>query len=66
MFKTRKQFVDYFRTEVMPTVRMTEKSQGGGIDNPLRCETWNNLVDSMVTDRQLPRCATRWDNPFAK
>jgi len=64
MIRTRKEFIGYFRTEIMPGIREQEREQGFGADNPLRAETWNNLTDSMVKDRQLPRCALNWDNPF--
>lgn len=48
----------------MPGIRATEQKQGGGVDYPLRAETWNNTVDAMITDRQLPRSASHWNNPF--
>lgn len=59
-----KQFVEYFRTNVMPGIREQEAAQGGEIDNPLRAETWINLIDDLVTDRYLPRIAMNWSCPF--
>ena len=64
MIHTRKTFIAYFRETVMPDVRAREKEQGGGIDNPLRAESWNNLIDAMANGRELPPCARDWNNPF--
>lgn len=64
MIKTRKEFISYFRENYMPTVRKIEAVQGGGVDNPLRAEMWNNEIDALIKDRRLPRCAANWDNPF--
>lgn len=63
MIKTKAEFVKYFREEIMPSIKASEKEVGFP-DYPMRAEAWNNLTDSLVTDRQLPKAALNWDNPF--
>ena len=60
------EFTKCFRSDVMPKIRETERAQGGSADYPLRAETWNNMVDALVTDRELPRVALNWGCPFDK
>jgi len=45
--------VCYFENEVMPELRVIEARQSGGVDGPLRCETWNNWTDSLCKDGQI-------------
>jgi hypothetical protein len=45
--------VCYFENEMMPAIRAQEARQSGGVDNPLRCETWNNWTDSLCKDGQI-------------
>lgn len=60
---TKKDFAAMFRSEIMPMVRDQEKEWGGGVDGPLRRETWNNMVDSYMQDGVLPRSAGDWAHP---
>ncbi len=50
---THEQAVFIFEHQMMPDILMIEASQSGGPDNPLRCETWNNWIDSLCKSRQI-------------
>ena len=55
MKKLAKRQVDaMFRQDVMPAIRADEKARGGRKDIPMRCEEYNNFVDYLVSDGQLP------------
>ena len=45
--------VRHFEEEMMPRIRAIEATQSGNPDWPLRCETWNNWVDSLCKGRQI-------------
>jgi hypothetical protein len=62
---TRKEFIIYFRENILPEIKKQYETDGKP-DYPARAETWNNLTDAMVRDRELPKCALNWDNPFDK
>jgi len=59
---TRKEFIKYFRSEVLPGIRQHERKYmlSGRVDISLRYQTWNDLIDSLVTDKQLPEKALDW------
>ena len=63
MIKRKAEFVAFFRENVMPHVK-AEEAKLGHPDYPLRAEAWNNLTDSMVKGRELPKAALNWLNPF--
>ena len=53
---TKKQVDNIFITEVMPAIRKLESQYRTGRvtkDIPLRCEEYNNFVDSLSKDRQI-------------
>ena len=62
MIRTKREFEKYFRAEILPAIR-AEYEQDGRIDYPARRETWNNLVDAMAQDREIPRHAD-WICPW--
>lgn len=57
--KLTKAQVDYtFKTEILPLIRDQEKAFSTGrhsIDVLMRCEEYNNFVDSLQNDGQLTR-----------
>jgi hypothetical protein len=57
--KLTKAQVDYiFRTEILPIIRDQEKAFSRGrhsIDVLMRCEEYNNFVDSLQKDGQLTK-----------
>jgi hypothetical protein len=62
MIKTKTEFTRYFRAEILPIIR--ERYEADGMrDLPARREAWNDTIDAMVKDRQLPRCAVDWVCP---
>ena len=63
MAKTKKEYLRYFRSEVLPLIR-EQFEQDGRIDRPARRETWNNDIDALVEDRQLPKHAIDWTCPW--
>jgi len=64
--KTKKEFESYFRQEVLPELQKMEKECFGktSIDYPLRREEWNNLIDRLVDEKQLPKKALDWSCPW--
>lgn len=58
---------DHFRRmfddEVVPEIK-NRYERDGQIDYPARREAWNNMVDSMVKDGQLPGEAESWESPY--
>ena len=61
--RTKKEYEKYFRTEVLPFIR-EQFEQDKRIDYPARRETWNNDIDALVRDRQLPQRAIDWVCPW--
>jgi len=59
--KTKKEFQDFFKTEILP--HLGEKP-GPGIDRPMRREAWNNTIDGMLRDGELPKRAEEWACPW--
>lgn len=56
------QFEAFYREEVLPgIVRMYERD--GRPDYAARREAWNDTVDSMVRDGELPDSAMDWSLP---
>ena len=43
----------YFVENILPSIRITEASQGGGIDLPLRRESWNNWTDALCKNGEI-------------
>lgn len=66
--KTKKQFEVFFRAEILPDLKSQEREWQGkvnaSIDYPLRREAWNNLIDSMIKERELPAYAENWCAPW--
>jgi len=64
--RTKKDFLKFFRAEILPEIQKMEKEYFGrpSIDHPLRREEWNNIIDAMVTDRELPKHAIEWSCPW--
>lgn len=63
----KKDFEKYFRENELPLIIEQEKKYQGTkhyIDYPLRREWWNNLIDSLQKDNQLPRNADNWCCPW--
>jgi len=58
---TKKNFEKIFRREYLPMIRREESR---GIDYPLRRESWNNLIDALVKDGDLPGKANDWVCPW--
>jgi hypothetical protein len=63
MARTKKEYLRYFRSEVLPLIR-EQYEQDGCIDYPARREAWNNDIDCLVRDRQLPQRAIDWVCPW--
>lgn len=59
---TKKEVVRLFNTEILPAVR-ARYEQDGIPDWPARREEWNNYVDSLIKDGQVPRSADGWSGP---
>jgi len=62
--KTKKEFLEYFKAEFLPEIKKQENEFQPGIDRPMRREAWNNLIDSYLRDRMLPRIAENWCCPW--
>jgi len=59
---TYEQFEAFYREEILPgVVRMYERN--GRPDYPARREAWNDTVDMMVQDGDLPAEAEDWALP---
>ena len=54
---------DYFKECYMPCIRTKEAEQSGGVDKPRRRTDWNDYIDAMVKDNQLPEAAYDWVTP---
>lgn len=63
MMKTKKEFLDWFRSEILPEVK-AQFEQDNRIDYPARRESWINLIDSMIQDNELPKKAENWSCPW--
>jgi hypothetical protein len=64
MIKTKKEALTCFKRDCLFWIEEQEKEWGCGVDKIYRREVWNNWVDSMLKDRQLPKRAIEWSNPF--
>lgn len=65
--KTKKEFEQYFRLEILPSIKAKESEYKTGrysVDLPMRREAWNNLIDCMVKDNQLPKRSIDWECPW--
>lgn len=65
--KTKKQFEAYFRSIDLVEIRRQERRYKTGrfsIDYPMRREAWNNLIDYLLKDNQLPVRAEDWISPW--
>jgi len=62
--RTKKEFEKYFKQEVLPAIRKEEQKYGPGIDRPMRREEWNNIIDMMIKDGELPARAGDWCCPW--
>lgn len=64
---TKAQVDRIFREDVMPIIRTKEKEYKRGrcsVDVPMRCEAYNDFVDSLCEDGQLTRYqANTYDIP---
>lgn len=63
MFRTKKEFLEFFKEEYLPYIREKEKEYGR-VDRIMRYEEWNNAVDFYIKDKMLPKKAYDWSNPF--
>jgi hypothetical protein len=63
MARTKKEYLRYFKSEVLPFIR-EQYEQDRRVDYTARRETWNNDIDSLVRDRQLPQRAINWVCPW--
>jgi hypothetical protein len=61
--KTKKEYMQYFKENILPHIK-AEYEQDGRIDYPARREAWNNDIDCLVRDRQLPQRAIDWVCPW--
>lgn len=67
MCKTKKEFEKYFRSEILPFIKAEESKyvvNRFSVDYPMRREEWNNLIDILIKDRQLPQYAENWCAPW--
>jgi len=64
MIRTKKEFEKFFRQEVLPFIRAEENKYRPGVDRPMRREEWNNTIDAMVQDGELPERACDWVSPW--
>lgn len=64
----RRDFIAWFRENVLPYVREQEQqypdSRGRTLDVPMRREEWNNTIDHLVREGELPRRAEDWSAPW--
>ena len=63
MFRTKKEFEKWFRQECLPGIRQKFELDGR-VDYIARRTDWINLVDMMVTNKELPKRALEWDPPW--
>ena len=61
--QTKKDFEKFFRAEILPEIR-EQYERDNRIDCPARREAWNNIIDAMVTDNELPKRAINWSCPW--
>lgn len=64
MKMTKKQVEADFRTNFLPYIRDVEKQQGDGRkDSIMRREEWNNYVDMLAEDGDIPESGREWTCP---
>lgn len=49
---TRRDAESIFRSEILSSIKRTEKERGG-IDYPMRCEAWCNFTDSLCKEGEI-------------
>lgn len=64
MMRTKKEFLKFYRAEILPSVRKEYESLDNRVDAIARREAWNNVIDYLVQDRELPKRALEWDCPW--
>lgn len=64
--KIKKEFLDYFRMEILPDIRREERQykKENQIDYLIRYCAWRDLVGNLVAKKQLPERALDWSNPY--
>ena len=61
---TKKDVERSFREHYLPAIKRLEERQGdGGVDGPMRREEWNNYVDALAKDGEVPQSAYNWAHP---
>ena len=60
MMKTKAEAVKVFRQSIAPIIRQ----QYGRGDAIAMREAWNDWTDALIKDRELPKSAYDWSNPF--
>jgi len=60
--KTKKEYTVYFKAEILPMIKEAYE-QDGQADYVARAEAWNDDIDGLVRDRQLPSRARDWCCP---
>lgn len=63
LFTNKKEFKKYFVAEILPAIR-ERYEQDGRVDYPARREEWNNLVDAMAQDGEIPPRGADWVCPW--
>jgi len=53
MKKTKKQVDEFFKTEILPLIKVLE--HGGFTDKPLRAEAYNNYIGSLYKDGEITK-----------
>lgn len=62
---TKRDAIKDFRENHLPAIREKEKEVGGNfVDKPMRAQAWNDYIDLLVTNGELPKSALDWSNPF--
>jgi len=60
---TRRDFESYFRREILPYIR-DRFEPDRRIDYPARREAWNDHIDALLQDGELPDRASEWRCPW--
>lgn len=61
--RTKRDFEQYFREEVLPTTRAMFE-QDRRVDVTARREAWNDTIDLLLKDGALPPRAEQWICPW--
>jgi transposase len=71
--QNKRDFERWFRAEILPEIRAMEReftlnsgqvNKRFTVDRPMRRESWNNLIDAMVKEKELPIHAMDWTCPW--